>query len=1271
MDPATNDDENLPFPCICGKRYKDEKRLKQHQRYYCHPDQNENCPICPRIFPTYSGMRQHFRLAHPEEYNRDLEGEAYRPKRRLSKSDFDEDAAMELARHEARYKGRHINIYLASVTEEFTLEEITKFRKKNDEYKILVNDLKGLPYNPNPPASPSSSSSGEEEADVVFEEISILPSQQHLHDRTNFLGALQRDQHDLPSTNTRAYTHTNVETLISPPNHTQPIAQPEQSNSQPTFLPITHTYIPSTRTSTQQSQTPHTHAQPSTQSAQQSDNQPAILSNTHTHVPSTQTSTQQSRAPHAHAQSVTQSTQPNIHHLDQRNHHPNTQTSQHQNTTRMRTRSQRTQMSTYPNNDGHAEGQRVILGGAHMHPAAIEAARQVPGSQDPDTEPSVAEKLKKFIKNYYEANDNKWDDDDKELLTMITNDTDQELKVQALEIWLRPIYSKINSARQNKNPGNKTKNKTNKRKNNKSTETGGARGRNYAANAERAFQFKKVQEKFKKNTAQLAADIFDGNVNPDDDNNKDLPDIQIIEDRYMELFGTQSPEDGHPFEGGQPQRKSLMGPIQEEEVMRAVASTKSNAAGPDGVSLTELRKISTNKLVLFFNAVLVAKCPPPSLVRARTTLIPKGPISADVDKWRPITVTSILLRVLGRILGSRMDALQTHPHQRGFKKIDGCFINNLALEHIIKTSRKRAKPHVVITLDLRKAFDMVSHHSMVRALRRAGAEEEFIDYVKNTYKGATTTVSCMGRNTNEIPVNRGVRQGDPLSPFLFNLVVDELIYKLEKSEKGLTCEDGSKLACLGYADDLVILADNTRNAQALLNLAGSFFSDRNLQVNVDKCTSMTAATVPAKKKLFIATTAALCIAGRRIPVITPSTSFKYLGFHYGMMGLSWEHSVKDLGEQLGRLQKAPLKPAQKLFLLKRFLIPRYIHCMQNPKINIKALCRADKAIRKFVKKAVHLHITCPDAYLYATTKEGGLGVPCLRALIPSILLHRLEGMMTTSDVSVLRIINLSTCKKFYENIEKYTEKYGRTSANIKRSWSDTLERSYSGNGVRQGSADSNSGCWIDFPPPYWSGRDFVEAVQLRGNALPTIGIPSNPREKRNCRAGCNRVESLSHVLQKCPVTHWKRIRRHDNIVSIVRKEAEAKGFRVETEPRIRSEEGLKKPDLVIINQDNLTVVDVGVHWEGPRSLRASYQNKITHYSSRGFVEALKRRYGAEKNISVQPLIVGARGIWCDLNKSIVRTLGLSNSTVRRIVLAVIRDSCAVHRDFMRLVWARE
>lgn len=231
-------------------------------------------------------------------------------------------------------------------------------------------------------------------------------------------------------------------------------------------------------------------------------------------------------------------------------------------------------------------------------------------------------------------------------------------------------------------------------------------------------------------------------------------------------------------------------------------------------------------------------------------------------------------------------------------------------------------------------------------------------------------------------------------------------------------------------------------------------------------------------------------------------------------------------------------------------------------------------------------------------------------------------------------------------------------------WANELDQGYSGNGLRQGNCSGDSGAWIYNPPPYWSDADYVRAVLLRGNLLPTRRIPSNPPHERRCRAGCERTESLCHVLQKCLASYWPRIRRHDNIVSLVRRIAEKKGWVVHVEARIRCSNQIQRiPDLVLEQGDRVVILDVAVTWKGPSSMSVAVANKKAKYTDPYFLEALQTRYPG-RIIVVAPLVVGARGIWCRDNRQIARILDLSSHDIKRLRTHTLIGGVAIHRHIM-------
>lgn len=101
----------------------------------------------------------------------------------------------------------------------------------------------------------------------------------------------------------------------------------------------------------------------------------------------------------------------------------------------------------------------------------------------------------------------------------------------------------------------------------------------------------------------------------------------------------------------------------------------------------------------------------------------------------------------------------------------------------------------------------MSHFAILRAMRRFGINDELQEYIENTLTGAYSNVTVGGQTTKKIYLRNGVKQGDPLSPVLFNIVPDELICQLNDEQPGATMSPACKIACLAFADDILLLED--------------------------------------------------------------------------------------------------------------------------------------------------------------------------------------------------------------------------------------------------------------------------------------------------------------------------------------------------------------------------------------------------------------------------------------------------------------------------------
>lgn len=169
----------------------------------------------------------------------------------------------------------------------------------------------------------------------------------------------------------------------------------------------------------------------------------------------------------------------------------------------------------------------------------------------------------------------------------------------------------------------------------------------------------------------------------------------------------------------------------------------------------------------------------------RTTLIPKiGKDQADVGNWRPITIGSLMARIFSGVLDARLrSVVKQSIRQKGFTKEDGCKANINLLNAAI-AEMKKAKGGVVTIVDISKAFDTMPHTVLKQCLARKGILSAASKYIRNMYNDCHTVIKASD-DTVRIELKRGIKQGDPLSPLLFNLALDPIIEELTEETKGV------------------------------------------------------------------------------------------------------------------------------------------------------------------------------------------------------------------------------------------------------------------------------------------------------------------------------------------------------------------------------------------------------------------------------------------------------------------------------------------------------
>ncbi|GBP27535.1 Retrovirus-related Pol polyprotein from type-2 retrotransposable element R2DM; Endonuclease [Eumeta japonica] len=154
------------------------------------------------------------------------------------------------------------------------------------------------------------------------------------------------------------------------------------------------------------------------------------------------------------------------------------------------------------------------------------------------------------------------------------------------------------------------------------------------------------------------------------------------------------------------------------------------------------------------------------------------------------------------------------------------------LELIIEKYQEFQRPLYVAFIDYQKAFDTVSHHSIWKSLEAQNVEKSYIDVIRKVYEKCTSRVKLETTGPT-FPVERGVRQGDPLSPRIFIAILETALGDLDWSKKGLYIK-GKYLSHLRFADDLVLFSESSSQLQVMIEDLCKTSRQVGLEINISK-----------------------------------------------------------------------------------------------------------------------------------------------------------------------------------------------------------------------------------------------------------------------------------------------------------------------------------------------------------------------------------------------------------------------------------------------------
>ena len=212
------------------------------------------------------------------------------------------------------------------------------------------------------------------------------------------------------------------------------------------------------------------------------------------------------------------------------------------------------------------------------------------------------------------------------------------------------------------------------------------------------------------------------------------------------------------------------------------------------------------------------------------------------SNYRPIAIIPLLYKLFARLLYNRLapllDAHQT-PDQAGFRHDFSTDDHLFATRILGEQSHEWQLPLWVSAIDFKKAFDTIDQNKLWQALHRQGTPTEYIHMLQSLYSQQTATVKT-DKASKPFNIQRGVKQGDPLSSLLFNALLEDIFKQLKQSwttpkygvQIGHTRT--STITNLRFADDVLLFAPTLPQLTTMLNDLHNLAEQYGLELHPDK-----------------------------------------------------------------------------------------------------------------------------------------------------------------------------------------------------------------------------------------------------------------------------------------------------------------------------------------------------------------------------------------------------------------------------------------------------
>uniref|UniRef100_A0A803T1R0 Reverse transcriptase domain-containing protein n=1 Tax=Anolis carolinensis TaxID=28377 RepID=A0A803T1R0_ANOCA len=404
------------------------------------------------------------------------------------------------------------------------------------------------------------------------------------------------------------------------------------------------------------------------------------------------------------------------------------------------------------------------------------------------------------------------------------------------------------------------------------------------------------------------------------------------------------------------------------------------------------------------NSVLETNQIPETWKEASIILIPKeNQDEKQIQNYRPISLLNIDYKIFSSILANRLKSTLSNwinADQAGFLpgrqiKDNTRIILNI-IEHIQNTKLKKG---ALLLLDAEKAFDGLNWNFIIELLKNLRYGGKFINGIQAIYTEQSAKIKINGDMTEMFPIQRGVRQGCPLSPLLFILAIEILARKLRQDDDliGIKVKN-QKYKIKLFADDIILMSeDPQKEFPKMICLVNQFGSVAGLSINLRK-TKILATKLSNKEKEELSQKTGIEIA----------LQAKYLGINITMNNKdlyknNYEKTWNKIKNDLKKWMNLDISLLGRIATIKMNILPRLCFLFQNIPIDIKEkeFTNWNAEFTKFIWRGKKPRIKMKN--LQDTKQRGGLALPNLKLYREAAILIWLREWIHLDNQSLITL----------------------------------------------------------------------------------------------------------------------------------------------------------------------------------------------------------------------------------------------------------------------------